>query len=549
MKKSNNLKLMFMKRVLIALLFTGLMSPIATFAGGIVTNANQSASYVRMMARDASTSLDAVYYNPAGLTKLADGFHISLSNQSIFQKKTIENKFPLLHESKYVGDVTAPLFPDFYAVYKKGKLALGFGLTPNAGGGSADYKTGLPSFEIPFSAIPSSLLAGGVIPTICDYNVEKISFKGSSVFWGAQLNASYAINDMISVSAGLRYIYAVNTYEGEIKGIMINPNNPAYGFDGTYRTASSVFHTLSLGTAAAAVNPAGLGGLVTAAPSATLAQLVAGSVINQATANAIAATIGINPLTSTLTTTQIQAGYNQKAAYLEGNSAATSDQVVDSKQTGTAFTPIIGVNLTLGEKLNVGIKYEFNTNLTLQNSTKSGKAGVGGVNPDGSLVYMFPDKAKLRSDIPAILSVGIGYKVLPKMRISTGLHYYFDKNANIEKAPGVKKDIEGNLYEIALGGEYDITDKILISAGYLYSKTGVGQGYQTDLSHSLSSNTVGFGGAIKVSEKMVLNLGMLYTMYASDNKSISYVNYGVASAQETYNRTNVGFAIGVDYTF
>ena len=217
---------MCMKKLLIALLFTGIVSPAVVLAGGIVTNANQSASYVRMLARDASTSLDAVYYNPAGLTKLADGFHLSLTNQSIFQKKTIENKFPYLHESKYVGDVAAPLFPSLYAVYKKNKLALSFGFNPNAGGGSADYKTGLPSFEIPVSVIPASLTANG-IPTN-NYSAD-INFEGTSVFWGAQVNASYAITEMLSVSGGVRMIFAKNTYQGYLKNIMINPNQPAFG--------------------------------------------------------------------------------------------------------------------------------------------------------------------------------------------------------------------------------------------------------------------------------------------------------------------------------
>ncbi len=67
---------MCMKRFLIALLFTGLICPVVVQAGGIVTNSNQSAAYVRMLARDASTSIDAVYYNPAGLTKLDRRAHV-----------------------------------------------------------------------------------------------------------------------------------------------------------------------------------------------------------------------------------------------------------------------------------------------------------------------------------------------------------------------------------------------------------------------------------------------------------------------------------------
>lgn len=520
-----------MKRFLVVLLLPVLMIPMVVLAGGIVTNSNQSASYVRMLARDASTSIDAVYYNPAGLTKLADGFHVSLSNQSIFQKKTIENKFTYLNDGKYIGDVAAPLFPDFYAVYKKNKLALAFGLTPNAGGGSAKYNTGLPSFEIPVSVIPASLTAAGI--TTNNYSAD-INFEGTSVFWGAQVNASYAINDMISLSAGVRMILAKNTYSGYLKNIMIDPTSATYGFDGTMRSASSVFTTLATASSTVASN---IQPYVTAAPTATLAQLVAGGSMSQATANALAGGLGIDPTTSTLSISQIQGGYNQKAATLNANADNTLDKEVDVDQTGTGYTPIFGANLTFGEKLNIGIKYEFRTNLTLTNSTKVDGTG------------MFTDGNKIRSDIPAILSVGIGYKVLPQMRVSAGMHYYFDKDAIIESAPGVKKTIEGNLYEIALGGEYDITDKVLISAGYLYGKTGVGAGYQTDLSHSLTSSTVGFGGGFKVTEKMLLNLGMLYTMYTSDAKSIDYSAYGLGSANETYNRTNIVFSIGVDYHF
>ena len=57
------------------------------FAGGLVTNTNQSASWVRLPSRNASIEIDAVYYNPAGLMKLDNGFHFSLNNQTIFQNK------------------------------------------------------------------------------------------------------------------------------------------------------------------------------------------------------------------------------------------------------------------------------------------------------------------------------------------------------------------------------------------------------------------------------------------------------------------------------
>ncbi len=130
--------------VISALVITG-----SLFAGGLVTNTNHSAYMVRMLSRQASTGVDAVYYNPAGLTKLEDGFHFSLNNQIIGQTKTIGNDYYFLTEkpTEYIGTVSAPIFPGVYAVYKTGKFAFSAGFNPVGGGGGAEYATGLPSFE------------------------------------------------------------------------------------------------------------------------------------------------------------------------------------------------------------------------------------------------------------------------------------------------------------------------------------------------------------------------------------------------------------------
>ncbi|MCK5823657.1 MAG: aromatic hydrocarbon degradation protein, partial [Bacteroidales bacterium] len=165
-----------MKKFTLTLIFLSAYSLI--FAGGILTNSNQSARFIRMLSRDASTSVDAVYYNPAGLMMLDNGFYLSLSNQTIFQTKTIQNDFLFLNEHKYTGDVTVPAFPAFYSVYKMDKLAISFGLSPNAGGGTAKYNRGLPSFETQIALLPT-MLTGMGIPTTA-YSVD-INFDGSSI--------------------------------------------------------------------------------------------------------------------------------------------------------------------------------------------------------------------------------------------------------------------------------------------------------------------------------------------------------------------------------
>ena len=168
-----------MKKSLLLVLSAALLST-SLMAGGIMTNSNQSAAYARLLARNASLGIDAVYYNPAGLTKLSNGFHLSLNNQSIFQTKDVVNNYKYLHNSpdaKYTGVVKAPVFPGVYAVYKMDKLAFSFGFNPVGGGGGAKYDKGLPSFEMGISdLVPSLHSSAGVT----DYQA-KINFEGTSV--------------------------------------------------------------------------------------------------------------------------------------------------------------------------------------------------------------------------------------------------------------------------------------------------------------------------------------------------------------------------------
>src|SRR5690554_754816 len=168
------------------------------YAGGLLTNTNQSAQFIRMMSRNASLGIDAVYFNPAGLTELHNGWHFAAYSQTILQTKPVDSKFPFLNNNLYEGVVNVPVFPTAFAVYKMDKLALSVGFGPNAGGGSAVYETGLPSFEIPISkVVPLGTQLGQIDEAmqISGYDAD-LSFEGSSVFWGIQLGASYKVNDI-----------------------------------------------------------------------------------------------------------------------------------------------------------------------------------------------------------------------------------------------------------------------------------------------------------------------------------------------------------------
>ena len=426
--------------------------------GVIITNTNQSTQYIRLLSRNASMLIDAVYYNPAGVVHLDNGFHLALHNQSIQQEKTVINDFPFLNSSEYVGNVKVPIFPSFFAVYKTGKLALSFGFGPNSGGGTAEFTTGLPSFEIPLSLLPTSLSLMGV-PTTA-YSVD-ILFKGQSVFYGFQGNISYAINEVFSAAVGLRYIYALNTYEGHLKNIMINPLHPL-------------------------LNPSG--DMMSAAQFFTLA------------------------------------GMPEMAALV-------TDQAVDVKQKGSAITPLLGFNIRPNERLNIGLRYEFNTKLELENETTVDDSGL------------FPDGYKFRNDIPAILSLGVEYALSPPLRLMVSYNLFFDKNANWD---GREKLVDSNSYSIGLGIEYDVTEKVAVSCGYLRSQVGVSEEYQTDFSYELNSDTFGFCGRIKLTPTMIIELGGLYGKYSEADKTMAIPEFPL-SFPETYQLWNWAFSVGLEF--
>ncbi len=538
------------------------------FAGGLVTNTNQSASWVRLPARDAATSIDAVYFNPAGLMKLENGLHLSLSNQTIWQNRKVSNDFPYLNDSEYEGEIFAPVFPSVYAVYKMDKLAFSFGFNAVGGGGGAEYGRGLPSFEISPSGLVPSLASQGVT----EYRMEAF-FEGTSVFFGYQGGISYKINDMISVFAGVRYVTAKNTYDGYLRNIEINPGGAFIRADAFFTGAVAQVQTgigqlndiIAIPTGVQPIISGGGGGL-------TLAEAEGAGFIDAATRAGIEAglaAVGVPPanipvmdistisgtITGATPTLEAQiADLEVTSAEYTATSTLLNDKEAEVEQTATGITPIIGINISPTENLNIGIKYEFATELEFTNSTASDIL-TGFDATTGAPITMFPDGTKFRGDMPAMLSVGVDYGISDKLRASLGTHYYFDTNADYgKKIDGevVANDevIDNNFMELAAGLEYDINDKILVSGGYLLANTGVNENYQSDLSYSLTSNTIGFGGAYKLNDMIMLNLGFGYTFYEEGKVDKSYiVGTTTVPAIETYYKDNMFLAIGLDLSF
>ncbi len=550
-----------MKKTIFTIFSFILVAQIA-FAGGIVTNTNQSASWVRMMARDASVDVDAVFFNPAGLTHLDDGFYFQLNSQTVSQTRTVTSTFPGLNNSKYTGETFVPFLPTAFAVYKKGNLAISGGFTVIGGGGSAKFDNGLPDFEYQLTGLPTALSGlkqigdqAGVDLSVNGYSV-KSSITGSSTYLGFQGAVSYKINEMISVALGGRYVSASNKYEGSITDISVINGTETLRADAFINnkavpTLNGISNKLTqitqIPTSLQPVIDAGNGEL-------TLAQIKAAGQLDDETYNALIQAghaIGISD-PSALTVeqfsgaiTQATPALNEKitklnstATALSAQAGALGDKKLEVEQTGNGFTPFVSVDFDLGS-LGFSAKYEMKTNMKVKTKV---------INDDFGL---FKEGEEVPAEMPAMLALGARYNT-GGLKLQTGFHYYFDKAAKYGKRNatgefvtngeevninGDKTYLSGNSIEFAIGAQYDINDMFGLSAGFLMTKTHPNSIYQSSLSYSLPTKTLGFGAIIHATSKIDIDLGASFTSYDKYEKDFT-------AYKETYEKSAKIFAIG-----
>ena len=461
---------------------TALMVSNSTFAGGILTNTNQNAAFLRNPSRDAVIAIDGVYSNPAGIAFLPQGFHLSVSWQAAWQKRQMDvnNKLFQLNGGKadkyFEGVAKAPVIPSFQAAYViNDKWSVSAQFAVGGGGGECEFAEGLPMFE----ELVGGQLAGAQANS---YGLSQ-NLTGKQFFYGFQVGATYRLTDNFSVFGGARGVLASCAYEGAISNITAN------------------------GVAAGSY----LSG-VKAMVDAGLAQL-----------EPVKDVAGYKE--------QYQQLAAQSAALAQGAALLGSDFNLDCAQSGFGITPIIGLDWNLG-KLNLAAKYEFRTKINLENDSENTSANVTALMP------AYADGAKVRSDIPAILTLGAQYQFTDAVRVMGGFHYYWDKDA---KGTPIKKG--DNTWEANLGIEWDVNDKILLSLGGQRTQYGFDDTDMADTNFNISSSAICLGGAYKFSEKTKLNVGYMHSFY--DDHKFTNAN-GTAC---NYTRKNDVVGVSLDIAF
>lgn len=544
-----------MNKLKVACLTAAIASSSVSFAGGFLTNTNQNVAFNRMMSREASIGIDGVYYNPAGVVFLGDGHHLSINWQLAYQDRTIKNDYSLFTNNvnnpitprEFKGEAFAPVIPSFQYAYNKGRWSFQGNFALTGGGGKCTFDNGLGSFEriVAETAMAACGLArtvDGALGSVLGREVSmfgsdqafgaggKYSYNsymhGRQYYFGLSLGAAYKVSDNFSVFGGVRGIYATTNYYGYVEDIKVG-NMPLYMvLDPTKKDAANI--ELSCDQNGIGFTPiigvdfkTGKWNFSAKYEFKTRMRLKNKSVNLVPSIGNLPANLS-SQMTQILTAQFTQADLPAEQAAAKAEAAATA----------------VLANQTV-QKTMLGLKNQFDTELD-------------------EAIGEYADGKKIAADIPAYLSVGVGYSPIDPLRINVGFHFFDDKNAKAYNNRQEKLD-HGTL-EYNAGVEYDINKKFTVSAGWQSTNYGLPEEEATtskdkrfmdDKSFVTSSNSVGLGGVWHFNKKMSLTVAYFHTFYQhkKTTESVELMPGNAINYTADYSRNNNVFAAGIDINF
>lgn len=506
-----------MKKIVFSLIvFT--MTTMDAFAGGILTNTNQSVLFLKNPARDAAIGLDGVYSNPAGVAFMPEGFHVAFNWQYAHQTRTITSTNPVFELGKknsgnpvkeFEGVADAPIIPSLQGAYNKGNWSIQFNLSVPGGGGSCEFANGLGSFESVVGSIANMLKPLGAQ----GYDMESY-MKGRQYYYGIQLGAAYKVNNNLSVYGGLRMLYGDATYKAKISNILVKTAGGYVEFGDFMQGAIAYVED--------GINQVDAG---LAQVNAGIAQYEAAGAT--APAELLAMQAQLTAQQTQLESTKTELGTLQK--YAEGVNLL-------SNQDGVGIAPVIGVDYRY-KNFNFAAKYEFKTQIRMKNESTVNKAS------EIPAVNKFRDGEKVNEDAPALLTIGAQWKPIDEVSLNLGWHHYFDKDANWYN--NTQDLLRHNTNEYLAGVEWDVTDRLNVSCGGQLTRYGLSDEYMNDMSFVVNSYSIGLGFSYKVKDNVTLSAAYFQTNYDKYNRE----NYPTAGVSDTFSRTNHVLGVGCQVDF
>jgi long-chain fatty acid transport protein len=437
-------------------------------------NKNQSVEFAQDLNRSASVSTDAASHNPAGLAFLpVDGLYLNVGSQTILQTRTIQEPTPLLTaygQPEYQGDIHTWVFPTLQAAYRLGELTFFAHAGPLGGGGTGAFDQGLPQFDNMILGF-----ANGVVDQVkagVEAQAGAGATSGTRPTFQYKRDLSFEGDEMIlgtSAGAAYRIIPTLSV------AAAYRFSYASYAYKGTAKPSQ-----LDIGYAGS------VGGAVIDATVAGMANHVIDSL--------------------------------------------WKDVSVDVVSTGMAHGAVLGLDFKPDDIWNVGLRFEWNSELEIENETKTLSA------PTALLPYLagYADGAKSKITEPMVVAGGVSFKGIDKLTLESSWIYGF---AEAVDRNGLEKDFHNSLMG-GLGVRYQLLSTLELATGYSHDWTYYNDKARLESDGDLPTHYVSAGVGLQAMPRLKINGGAMWGIGqdrhgfskasgARQNMSSSLLNFGL----------------------
>ncbi len=420
----------------ILLLFVLIFLPSVIYPAAL--SMGQGAKWIMTGSRTASQEVDAVWFNPAGLTELPNGFHIAFSQHNLIAHGNIKNDTVIRSSTDDYGQIEdeyklqgyVPYIMYIFMSYNITDWAFFLGIEGPGGIGGGELPDGTPTEAVGFSFY--SVFPHSEYGQLSRIEIRSMEAEGGGGILGPAFGAAYKINDLFSVSLKARLLY----------GFM-------------YSRAKYDVRLYD------------------------------------------------------------QAGVQHQFTFKDGETE------MDVTGLGYGYGFGAGVNIKPLKDLNIAIVYDWFSPLEMDIDFKKGDMKLS----PGSLY----DGMKYRNQVPMRIGTGLGYNIIPELKIMLSIDLGLDtfaemfgdedtdlhndvEGANVSMAGG---DYKGKKYDIQhqynLGVEYNINKTVIVGTGIGYMNVGLKSFHQKDFSQWTDRVDLHIGTEIKWNDNVKIQLA--YCVY------------------------------------
>lgn len=452
------------------------------FAGGVENKTNMSTGYLRNPSRNAECERpEAAFYNIAGTAFLKEGWYFEIGDQIVFKEYANElatnNSFASYEVKDYKSndETTVFFYPDFDFVYKHDRWSIFLTFGVYAGGGSLSYSEGTSATSLMFLNGANKLGSEAA-----KYGLAANMIKSAQ--------ASYQ-NDVTNNFGG--------SEEAALQYIQANPDSPlaqAYGIVTKYGSNLDSYEANknAYETAAGA--------------SLKMAQKHSLDVTSLTLGGQLGASYLVTPWLSLSAAYRYTYGTQDMVLKCDDPTfeAINKSNEISYQAKGFGQSMVFGIHAKppVVPGLDLSVQYQTLSRIDYD---------VDNVKGDVAKFYDITNDSKFRTDLPAVLNLGAGYRILDPLYVSLSFNYYFNDFAHQDSI--LSSTDYDNSWEIAGGIDYKINKAISLSAGVAYSNQGITDDSNSTFNPVLDSLTIGCGLEITPVDNLTVTASALYAKY------------------------------------